>query len=225
MATTDEFMVLNLKKTDERGWVIEYLDEIYPRDTYLTAMLNYLGLDGWKLASSTHVFNNDQEEEHIYFTRVFDRVAQPPKLQKLINEIDKRSNTHFVDTDLGGENSDEDTNIIKQKILKHFYEWLAKHDFAWGEPGTGVRESHYLNKMEDVTDDPMFPDFHGVNKVSTRIDIFKESNDLRIVIKRRISDKWRDVNSLTFVYNTEGLTSAQSTLSMQHFNLISLSKA
>jgi len=224
MATQDEYLVLNLKKTDERGWIIEYLDEIYPRDTYLTAMMNYLGLDGWKLVSSSHVAVSNQEEEHLYFSRVFDRVAQPPKMQKLINEIDKRSNTHFVDTALGGENSEEDSNIIKQKVLQHLYDWLAKHNFTWGEPGTGVRESHYLNKMEDVTDDTLFPDFHGINKVSTRIDIFKESNDLRIVIKRRISDKWREVNTLTFVYDTNGLTSVQSILSMQHYNLISLSK-
>ena len=224
MATQDEYMVLNLKNTDERGWIIEYLDENYPRDTYLTAMMNYLGLDGWKLVSSTHVTGKTQEEEHLYFSRVFDRVAQPPKLQKLINEIDKRSNTHFADTALGGDNSEEDSNIIKQKVLKHLYDWLAKHNFAWGEPGTGVRESHYLNKMEDVTDDPMFPDFHGVNKVSTRIDIFKESSDLRIVIKRRIGDKWREVNTLTFAYDTNGLTSVQSILSMQYYNLISLSK-
>ncbi len=223
MTTTDEYMVLNLKKTDERGWIIEYMDETYPKETYLTAMLNYLGLDGWKLVSSTHI-PGKEEEEYIYFSRAFDRVAQAPKLQKLINEIDKRSNTHFADTALGGEDSEEDTNILKQKILTHFYDWLKKHNFAWGEPGTGVRESHYLNKMEDLTDDPMFPDFHGINKVSTRIDIFKESKDLRIIIKRRVTDKWRDVTTLTFVYDKNGLTSVQSILSMQHFNLISMVK-
>ena len=224
MATTDEYMILNLKKTDERGWVIEYLDEIYPRDTYMTAMLDYLGLDGWKLLSTTHIAGKE-EEERIYFSREFDRVAQPPKLQRLINEIDKKSNTHFADTALGGDNSEEDTNILKQKILTHFYDWLKKHDFAWGEPGTGVLESHYLNKMEDLTDDAMFPDFHGVNKVSTRIDIFKESNDLRIVIKRRVTEKWREVSTLTFVYDKDGLTSVQNTLSMQHFNLLGLTKS
>ena len=224
MATTDEYMVLNLKKIDERGWVIEYLDEIYPRDTYMTAMLDYLGLDGWKLLSTTHIAGKE-EEERIYFSREFDRVAQPPKLQRLINEIDKKSNTHFADTALGGDNSEEDTNILKQKILTHFYDWLKKHDFAWGEPGTGVLESHYLNKMEDLTDDAMFPDFHGVNKVSTRIDIFKESNDLRIVIKRRVTEKWREVSTLTFVYDKNGLASVQNTLSMQHFNLLGMTKS
>lgn len=225
MTTTDEYMVLNLKKTDERGWIIEYMDETYPRETYLTAMLDYLGLDGWKLVSSTFIASKEQEEERIYFSRVFKDVAQAPKLQKLINEIDKRSNTHFADTALGGENSEEDTNILKQKILTHLYDWLKKHDFAWGEPGTGVLESHYLNKMEDLTDDPMFPDFHGVNKVSTRIDIFKEANDLRIVIKRRVTDKWREVTALTFFYDQNGLTSIQSTLSMQHFNLLGMAKS
>ena len=225
MAKTHEYMVLNLKKTDEGGWVIEYLNEIYPRDTYLTAMLDYFGLDGWRLVSSTHLPGDDQEEEHIYFAREYDRVAQPPKLQKLINEIDKRSNTHFAETALSSENTEEDTNILKQKILEHLYAWLSKHGFEWGEPGTGVRESHYLNKMEDVTDDPLFPDFHGVHKVSTRIDIFKESDKLRIVIKRRITDNWREFNDLTFVYDTDGLASIQEMLSMQHFHLISMTKA
>ena len=224
MATTDEYMVLNLRKTDERGWIIEYMDETYLRDTYMTAMLDYLGLDGWKLLSSTHI-PGDEEQERIYFSRAFESVAQAPKLQKLINEIDKKSNTHFVDTALSGENSEEDTNILKQKILKHLYEWLTKHNFTWGEPGTGVRESHYLNKMEDVTDDTMFPDFHGVNKVSTRIDIFKEANELRIVIKRRITDSWREVSTLTFVYGKDGLEEAQNVLSMQHFNLLGMTTA
>ncbi len=215
-----EYMVLNLKKREKEGWVIEYLNEIYPKETYLTAMLDYLGLEGWKIMSSTH-YAGSEEEELIYFSREFDRVAQSPKLQKLINEIDKRSNTHFAETSLSSENSEEDINILKQKILKHLYDWLKKHDFAWGEPGTGVRESHYLNKMEDVTDDAMFPDFHGVNKVSTRIDIIKESDRLRIVIKRRITDSWKEQNSLTFMYDKEGLVSIQSLLSMQHFHLIS----
>ncbi len=223
MAKTHEYMVLNLKKTDERGWLIEYLDETYPRETYMTAMLNYLGLDGWRLVNSTHI-NSKPEEEHIYFAREFDRVSQPPKLQALINEIDKRSNTHFAETSLGGANSEEDSNIIKQKILEHLYEWLKKHGFVWGEPGTGVRESHYLNKMEDVTDDPLFPDVHGVNKVSTRIDIFKESDNLRIVLKRRVTDSWRNFSEFTFMYNKEGLVSIQSMLSMQHFHLISTIK-
>ena len=223
MAKTHEYMVLNLKKTDERGWLIEYLDETYPRETYMTAMLNYLGLDGWRLVNSTHI-NSTPEEEHIYFAREFDRVSQPPKLQALINEIDKRSNTHFAETSLGGANSEEDSNIIKQKILEHLYEWLKKHGFEWGEPGTGVRESHYLNKMEDVTDDPLFPDVHGINKISTRIDIFKESDNLHIILKRRATDSWRDFSDFTFAYNKEGLVSIQSMLSMQHFNLISMSK-
>ena len=108
--------------------------------------------------------------------------------------------------------------------MTHLYDWLKKHGFAWGEPGKGVLESHYLNKMEDLTDDAMFPDFHGVNKVSTRIDISKGSNELRIVIKRRVTDKWRDVSTLTFVYDKNGLMSVQNILSMQHFNLISLIK-
>jgi hypothetical protein len=218
-----EYMVLNLKKTQEQGWVIDYLNEIYPRDAYLSAMLDYLGLDGWKLVSSTHfIGNNQEEEEQIYLTKEYRKVAQPPKLQQLINEIDKRSNTHFAETALSSENTEEDTNILKQKVLEHLYNWLSKHGFEWGEPGTGVRESHYLNKMEDVTDDPLFPDFHGNNKVSTRIDIFKESNRLRIVLKRRIEGNWREFSTLTFVYDKDGLTSIQNTLSMQHFNLISL---
>ncbi|MEN8146301.1 MAG: hypothetical protein ABFR02_01630 [Campylobacterota bacterium] len=221
MAKTHEYMVLNLKKSDEKGWVIEYLDEIYPRDTYLTAMLDYFGLDGWRLASSTHIRSDDQEEEHIYFAREYDRVAQPPKLQKLINEIDKRSNTHFAETSLGSENTEEDANILKQKILEHLYDWLSKHNFEWGEPGTGVLESHYLNKMEDVTDDPLFPDYHGINKVSTRIDIFKESQKLRIVLKRRITGDWSDYSQHKFAYTQEGLKTIQTILSMQHFRLIS----
>ncbi len=221
MAKTHEYMVLNLKKSDERGWVIEYLNEIYPRDTYLTAMLDYFGLDGWRLISSTHIRGDDQEEEHIYFTREYERVAQPPKLQKLINEIDKRSNTHFAETSLGSENTEEDANILKQKILEHLYDWLSKHGFEWGEPGTGVLESHYLNKMEDVTDDPLFPDYHGINKVSTRIDIFKEPLKLRIVLKRRITGSWSDYSQHEFAYTKEGLQTIQTILSMQHFRLIS----
>ncbi len=225
MAKTYEYMVLNLNKTEEGGWIIEYLNESYPRETYMTAMLDYLGLDGWQLINSTHFRGSTQEEERIYFKREFDKVSQAPKLQKLINEIDSRSNTHFAETSLTGSDSDQDdTKILKQKILEHLYNWLKKHGFAWGEPGTGVLESHYLNKMEDVTDDPLFPDFHGTNKVSTRIDIFKESDKLRIVIKRRISDTWRELSTLTFEYNTDGLVSIQNVLSMQHFRLISLNK-
>ncbi len=220
MSETQEYLILNLKKTVERGWVIEYLNEIYPRDTYLTAMLDYLGLDGWSMVSSTHLKSDEQEEEHIYFSRPYARVAQPPKLQKLINEIDKRSNTHFVETALSDENAAADANIIKQKVLEHLYEWLTKHGFEWGEPGTGVRESHYLNKMEDVTDDPLFPDYHGINKVSTRIDIFKEESQLRIALKRRITGHWIDFSQLEFPYTKDGLTSIQSVLSMQHFRLI-----
>ena len=221
MSETQEYMILNLKKTVERGWVIEYLQEIYPRDTYLTAMLDYLGLDGWKMVSSTHLKSDEKEEEHIYFARTYDRVAQPPKLQKLINEIDKRSNTHFAETVLSEEGAAEDMKIIKQKILEHLYEWLTKHGFEWGEPGTGVLESHYLNKMEDVTDDVLFPDYHGINKVSTRVDIFKEASKLRIAIKRRISGHWLDYSQQEFPYTKDGLASIQSVLSMQHFRLIS----
>lgn len=222
MTKTYEYMVLNLKKTDGRGWIIEYLNETYPRDTYLTAMLDYLGLDGWKLVSSTHSNDNeDHEEERLYFERDYDRIAQAPKLQALINEIDNRSNTHFVETSLtGGVSSEEDANILKQKILEHLYDWLTKHDFEWGEPGTGVLESHYLNKMEDVTDDPFFPDYHGINKVSTRIDIFKESEKLRIVLKRRITGNWSDYSQHEFPYSLEGLKAIQTILSMQHFRLI-----
>lgn len=224
MTKAYEYLVLNLTKTDERGWIINYLNESYARDTYLTAMLNYLGLDGWKLVSSTHSNGNSlqEEEERLYFKRDYDRVVQAPKLQALINEIDKKSNTHFVETSLtDDQSSKENTNILKQKILEHLYSWLSKHNFEWGEPGTGVRESHYLNKMEDVTDDPLFPDFHGVNKVSTRIDITKEPEQLHIELKRRITGKWIDYSQHTFKYTQEGLKTIQAKLSMQHFALIS----
>ncbi|MDA3947124.1 MAG: hypothetical protein PF439_10655 [Helicobacteraceae bacterium] len=223
MVKTYEYMVLTLKKVEGRGWIIEYLEEIYPRDIYMVAMLDYLGLDGWKLLSSTHGKNNDdQEEERLYFQRDYDRVSQPPKLQTLINEIDNKSNTHFAETSLlGVENSQEDANILKQKVLEHLYDWLSKHTFVWGEPGTGVLESHYLNKMEDVTDDPFFPNYHGINKVSTRIDIFKESKKLRIAIKRRISGNWSEYSKYEFPYSQEGLKAIQTILSMQHFRLIS----
>ena len=224
MAEIYEYMVLNLKKTEAGGWVIEYLNETYARETYMTAMLDYLGLDRWILVSSTHFNGNtaEGEEERLYFKRVFDQVSQAPKLQKLINEIDVRSNTHFVETALtDDQNSEEDTNILKQKVLEHLYDWLSKHGFEWGEPGTGVLESHYLNKMEDVTEDPLFPDFHGINKVSTRIDIFKESGKLRIAIKRRISGSWVDYSQQTFMYTQEGLKEIQIKLSMQHYALIS----
>ena len=224
MAEIYEYLVLNLKKTDEGGWVIEYLNETYPREAYMTAMLDYLGLDRWILVSSTHLNGNSpqEEEERLYFKRVFDQVTQTPKLQKLMNEIDVRSNTHFVETSLtDDQNSEEDANILKQKVLEHLYDWLSKHNFEWGEPGTGVLESHYLNKMEDVTEDPLFPDFHGLNKVSTRIDIFKESDKLRIAIKRRISGSWVDYSQQTFMYTQEGLKEIQIKLSMQHYALIS----
>ncbi len=224
MTKAYEYLVLNLKNSAERGWVIEYLNEIYPRDTHMTAMLNYLGLDGWQLVSSTHIKSTDRqgEEEHLYFKRDYNQVVQTPKLQALINEIDKKSNTHFVETALTeSKNSKEDINILKKKVLDHLYEWLGKHGFDWGEPGTGVRESHYLNKMEDVTDDPLFPDFHGINKVSTRIDIFKESDKLRIALKRRITGSWIDFSQLTFPYTQEGLIEIQTKLSMQHYGLLS----
>ena len=189
----------------------------------MTAMLNYLGLDGWKLVSSTQVRSSDQqEEEHLYFQRDYNQVVQAPKLQALIDEIDKKSNTHFVETSLTeSKNSKEDINILRKKVLDHLYEWLTKHEFAWGEPGTGVRESHYLNKMEDVTDDPLFPDFHGINKVSTRIDIFKEPDKLRIALKRRITGSWIAFSELTFPYTQEGLLEIQTKLSMQHYRLLS----
>jgi len=224
MIKTYEYLVLNLKKSAEGGWIIEYLNERYDRDTYMRAMLNYLGLDGWKLVSTTHITGDgpQQEEERLYFKRDYNQVVQAPKLQALINEIDKRSNTRFAEASLEeGQDSQENINILKKKILEHLYEWLKKHGFEWGEPGTGVRESHYLNKMEDVTDDPLFPDYHGVNKVSTRIDITKESDQLRIALKRRITGKWIDFSQFTFPYTQEGLNTIQTTLSMQHYRLIS----
>lgn len=223
MAETYEYMVLNLKKSDERGWVIEYLSETYPRETHLTAMLDYLGLDGWKLVTTTHSTDHEQqEEERLYFQRTFEKVAQPPKLQALINEIDERSSIHLVEASLtDDDDSEKDASILKQKILEHLYDWLSKHGFEWGEPGTGVLESHYLNQMEDVTDDAFFPDQHGVKKVSTRIDIFKEPNQLRIDLKRRISGNWSDYSQHQFPYTLEGLKTVQSVLSMQHFHLIS----
>ncbi len=222
MAKTYEYLVLNLKKSDERGWTIEYLNETYPRETHLTAMLDYLGLDGWQLVSTTHSTDHEhQEEERLYFQRDYEQIAQVPKLQALINEIDERSSAHFAETALTeDDNSTENTTILKQKVLEHLYAWLSKHGFEWGEPGTGVLESHYLNRMEDVTDDPFFQDFHGVHKVSTRIDIFKEPTRLRIALKRRISGHWSDYNQHTFPYTQEGLKTIQSVLSMQHFHLI-----
>lgn len=222
MAKSYEYMILNLKKSDERGWIIEYLSETYPRETHLTAMLDYLGLDGWELISTTHSINREEgEEERFYFQREFDKVAHVPKLQALINEIDERSSIHLVEASLtDNEKSETDGVILKQKILEHLYNWLSKHGFEWGEPGTGVLESHYLNKMEDVTDDAFFPDFHGIKKVSTRVDIFKESDKLRIDLKRRITGSWADYSHYAFPYTLEGLKAVQSALSMQHFHLV-----
>ena len=213
-------MVLTLRQ-EEGGWIIEYMNETYPRDEYMTAMLDYLGLDRWELTSSTHFHSKQGESENLYFKREFIKVAQVPKLQLLINEIDKRSNTHFVETSLNTEDGAEDKELIKRQVLNHLYDWLKKHDFEWGEPGSGVRESHYLNKMEDVTDDAMFPKHHGVNKVSTRIDIIKESDDVKIVLKRRITGSWLNYSDETFSYTKEGLLSIQNKLSMQFFRLIS----
>ena len=220
MATKYEYMVLTLRQQEGIGWIIEYMNEKYPREEYLTAMLDYLGLDGWKLTSSTHFNSQQGESENLYFKRAFNKVSQTPKLQKLINEIDKRSNTHFVETSLNTHNGQEDRDLIKQKVLKHLYDWLKKHDFEWGEPGSGVRESHYLNKMEDVTDDEIFPKHHGVNKVSTRIDITKGSDDVKIVLKRRITGSWINYSDETFTYTKDGLLDIQNKLSMQFFRLI-----
>ncbi len=219
MATKYEYMVLTLRQ-QEAGWIIEYMNETYPRETYMTAMLDYLGLDGWKLTSSTHFHSKEGETENLYFKRAFTKVSQAPKLQALINDIDKRSNTHFVETSLNTEDGAEDKDLIKQKVLKHLYDWLKKHDFEWGEPGSGVRESHYLNKMEDVTDDPMFAKYHGVNKVSTRIDIAKSSDDVKIVLTRRISGPWANYSEESFSYTKEGLQEIQNKLSMQFFRLM-----
>ena len=221
MSDRYEYMVLNLKKSEQKEWLIEYMDEEYPKATHLIAMLDYLGLDGWKLVSSTHYTNKEGEGETLYFKRDFKRVSQPPKLQSLINEIDSKSNQRFVESALGQSDSEVNKDLIKQKVLKHLYDWLEKHHFEWGEPGSGVRESHYLNKMEDVTDDPLFPEYHGINKVSTRIDIFKESDRLRIALKRRISGKWIDYSQFSFDYTKEGLLSIQTELSMQFYKLLS----
>jgi hypothetical protein len=109
---------------------------------------------------------------------------------------------------------------LKQKVLAHLYEWLKRHDFTWGEPGTGVKESHYLNRMEDVTGDLLFPEHHGQNKVSTRIDIFKEENQLRIHLKRRITGSWIDFNQHVFPYTKEGLKHIHEVLAMEYFRLI-----
>ena len=115
---------------------------------------------------------------------------------------------------------EEDQRIVKQKVLAYLYEWLKRHDFEWGEPGTGVKESHYLNRMEDVTDDPLFPEHHGQSKVSTRIDIFKEESQLRIHLKRRITGSWIDFNQHVFPYTKEGLKHIHDVLAMEHFRLI-----
>jgi len=222
MTKYHEYLVLSLTKTADKEWIIEYMDETYPKKTHLTAMLDYLGLDGWKMVTSTHYTTSDGEGESIYFQREFKDVSQAPKLQALINEIDQKSNTHFVASNLDGQGSDEvNRDLIKQKILKHLYDWLSKHNFEWGEPGVGVRESHYLNKMEDVTDDELFPQYHGIHKVSTRIDIFKESNMLRIALKRRISGSWIDYSQFSFPYTKEGLRAIQTELSMQFYKLLS----
>lgn len=222
MSRRYEYMVLETKKGADGAWVIRYMDENYPKTTYMTAMLDYLGLDGWELVSSTHYRREEGEAESLYFKRESERVAQAPKLQALINEIDQKSNNRFVESALESE-QDKETNraLIKQKVLKHLYDWLAKHSFEWGEPGSGVRESHYLNKMEDVTDDALFPDYHGLQKVSTRIDIFKEPHELRIALKRRIQGKWIDYSHFTFTYDKEGLLSIQKELSMQFYKLLS----
>lgn len=221
MAAKYEYMVLTLRQQEEGGWMIEYMNETYPRETYMTAMLDYLGLDGWKLTSSTHFHSKQGESENLYFKREFTKVSQTPKLQALINDIDKRSNTHFVETSLNTQDGAEDKDLIKQKVLKHLYDWLKKHDFEWGEPGSGVRESHYLNKMEDVTDNPLFPKHHGVNKVSTRIDITKGADDVKVALKRRITGSWIVYSEETFTYTKEGLLDIQNKLSMQFFRLIS----
>ena len=210
-----EYMILNLRKTDEKGWVIAYLNDLYPRDTYLQAMMDYLGLDGWELISTTY----EKEEERLYFKRPYNRVSQDEDLQRLINKIDVNSNTHFVETSFSGDVED-DQIVLKQKILTHLYDWLKRHDFEWGEPGSGVLESHYLNRIEDVSDDPLFPESHGKNKVSTRIDVFKESNRLRIHLKRRITGSWLDFSRHEFPYTQEGLSNIRKVLIMEHFRLI-----
>lgn len=215
-----EYMILNLKKTEREGWVIAYLKDHYPRDTYLQAMMDYLGLDGWELVSTTHSNNaENQEEERLYFKRPYNRVSQDAELQRMINEIDVNSNTHFVETSLSGDVED-DQIVLKQKVLTHLYDWLKRHDFEWGEPGSGVLESHYLNRIEDVSDDPLFPESHGKNKVSTRIDIFKESDRLRIHLKRRITGSWLDFSKHEFPYTKEGLSNIRKILIMEHFRLI-----
>lgn len=213
-------MVLHLKKLPEEGWVIQYLEKQYPRKTHLQAMMDYLGLDGWSLKSTTH--SSDEmgiEEERLYFQRPYNLLTQEEGLQRLINQIDIDANTHFVQTPLT-DKPEEDQKILRQKILSHLYDWLTRHDFEWGEPGTGVLESHYLNRMEDVTNDPLFSDYHGKNKVSTRIDIFKEPNQLRIRLKRRIKGSWLDFSQHEFPYTQEGLESIHKILSMEHFRLI-----
>lgn len=216
-----EYMVLHLRKSAEKEWVIEYLDDIYARDTHLQAMMDYLGLDGWQLVTSSCTGDmKSLEEERLYFQRPFERVLQTEELQKRINEIDANANTHFVEKSLIDNNDSEDERILKQKVLLHLYEWLKRHDFEWGEPGTGVKESHYLNRMEDVSDDPLFPEHHGHNKVSTRIDIFKEENQLRIHLKRRITGSWIDFSRHAFPYTKEGLKHIHEVLPMEHFRLI-----
>lgn len=217
-----EYMVLHLKKSAEGGWVIEYLDDIYPRETHLQAMMDYLGLDGWQLVTSSCTSDmKSLEEERLYFQRPYELVTQKEELQKRINEIDANANTRFVEKSLiDSIESQEDQHILKQKVLGHLYEWLKRHDFVWGEPGTGVKESHYLNRMEDVTGDPLFPEHHGQNKVSTRIDIFKEEQQLRIRLKRRITGSWIEFSQHVFPYTKEGLKQIHKLLPMEHFRLI-----
>lgn len=217
-----EYMVLNLRKTAEKGWVIEHLNDLYPRETHLQAVLDYLGLDGWELVSTAATTDvQSREEEKFYFKRPFERVSQDEELQRLINQIDIDSNTHFVEKSLSSE-SELDQKVVKQKILSHLYDWLERHHFEWGEPGSGVLESHYLNRIEDVTDDPFFAEYQGKNKVSTRIDIFKEADKLRVHLKRRITGSWLDFNRHEFPYTQEGLNSIRKVLSMEHFRLIAV---
>ena len=211
-------MVLELVLDQEKEWVIHYMNETYSKKSHFVAMLDYLGLDGWKLITTTKHTSKEEEGETLYFRRRFRRVAQEPKLQALINEIDAKSNKRFVQPLEIEENAS--TELMKPKVLKHLYEWLEKQRFEWGAPGSGARESHYLNKMEDVTEDLLFPKHHGINKVSTRIDIFKEPEQLKIILKRRIEGSWINYSEFTFPYTKDGVHAIQETLSMQFNKLL-----
>jgi hypothetical protein len=204
-------------------WTVTYLGKEYSKSKYLQAIMDYLGTEGWELVNTTSYSHGEEAgiicTENFYFKREHEGAGQKVTLQSLIDEIDRY--THEIET---AESLEEEAQLseeeYKQMILEHLYDWLKHHEFEWGQPGYGVKESHYLNNhYEDVTEDDRFEGYTDKQKVSIRVDIFKEDDCVGIDIKKRINGDWIDTGSHRFTFDKDGIGLIRKTMRMERSSL------